>query len=68
MPAAEEPTERQVPITREQPAVFADRPLDQPLVRDHLFIGRVVAENPQPARQPAEHGIGDEAEDRLIET
>lgn len=55
----------QVPVAREQPPVFAERAFDQHLVCDHLFVGRVVAENAQPACEATEHGIGHEAYDRF---
>lgn len=61
MTATEELAQDQMPIPREQPPVFAKCTLNQDVVRDCLFIGGVVAENAQPAREATEHRIGYEA-------
>ncbi len=58
MAATEQLALRQPSIAGEQPPLFAHHPLDQFLIRDHVVVGRVVAENAQPASQTAEHGIG----------
>lgn len=65
MTATENVPLSQVPIACEQPPVFAERAIDQPLVGDILFIGRVVSENAQPACEATEHGIGHETFDRV---
>src|SRR5574341_222966 len=56
----------QVPIAREQPPVLPDHALDQHIVRDHLFVSRVIAEDAQPAREATEHRVGHKSRDRLI--
>ncbi len=61
VPPAEDPASGQVSVAREQPPVFAKRALDQLPVLDDLFIGRIVAENAEPAGKAAEHRIGHEA-------
>lgn len=65
MPIAKELTQCQTPISCKQPAMFAHHTLDQCFVRDHLFVGSVVAENAEPACEATEHRIGHEALDRL---
>lgn len=61
MAATEQLPQRQTPIARQQPSIFAERALDQRLIFNDLFVSRVITENAQPACQTAEHGIGNEA-------
>lgn len=51
----------QAPVAREQPSILTERSFDQDIVRNDLFIGRVVAENAEPARKATEHRVGHEA-------
>lgn len=65
MPTTKELAQCQTSISCKQPAMFAHHTLDQCFVRDHLFVGGVVAENAEPACEATEHRIGHEALDRL---
>lgn len=58
MAATEKLAQCQTSIARKQPALVAYRSFDQCFVRDHLFVGGVVAENAEPAGKATEHRIG----------
>ena len=50
----------EVTIPGEEPPLFCQNTRDQRFIGNDLFIGCVVSEYPEPAGQPAEHGIGEE--------
>jgi hypothetical protein len=58
---------RQVSVAREQPSILPEHTLYQNVVRNDLFISRVIAEDAEPARQAAKHGIGHEASDGFLD-
>jgi hypothetical protein len=66
MTAAEYSASCQISVAREEPPILPEHTLDQHLVRDDLFISRVVAEDAKPPCEATEHRIGHKSRDRLI--
>jgi hypothetical protein len=66
MTATEHSASRQISVAREQPAILAKHTLDQHLVRDDLFVRRVIPEDAEPPREATEHRIGHKSGDWLI--
>ena len=54
----------EVAIPCEEPPMFCQHTRDERFIRNDLFVGCVVSEYPEPAGQPAEHGIGEEGRRR----
>jgi hypothetical protein len=50
----------EVAIPGEEPPLFCQNTRHQRFIGNHLFIGCIVSEHPEPAGQSAEHGIGKE--------
>jgi hypothetical protein len=50
----------EVAIPGEEPPLFCHNTRDQRFISNDLFVGCIVSERPEPAGQPAEHGIGEE--------
>ena len=51
-------------IPRKKNPLFGKREMDQPRVVERGIVGRVVTEDAEPAREPAEHRVGDKSRGR----
>jgi hypothetical protein len=51
-------------IPGEEPPVFCQDTCNERLIGNDLFVSCIVSEYPEPAGQPAEHGIGEEGRRR----